>query len=357
MKRREFIQKLGLSSLYFSMPLFKDDFNGDFKGDKVLPGYGEETPDDSGYNVIQGKMTVDGRERTFWYGMSDDPRENYFEMLVLCLHPSGGNGYHFWGGPIFTRELSRRYKALFVFPDGTSEANVNEDLPPTERIFFWNVGYCCLSVVPKTDNGVITDPGVDDTHFLARLAEKMAGDFNISRNNVCVMGHSNGGMMSQRCAAEAPLYGVDIAAFASSAGPAGGYVPYSDIPVRVTHNPNDTLGPDAKKISALISHGVYDECTPYYGGPGACGEYISFAETADYWKTFNNAELESVEETGTYREERYIERLPEGIDVSLNRRAEVVLLTGQFGHEWPDMIGINERIMDFFARVTMNPYT
>lgn len=353
MKRREFIQALGLSSLYYSYPHL-----GNPGQDKTSTGKNRGTgflfkeKFNSGYELIPGTIWVDGLERTYWYALSTDPTENQFDMLVLCLHGSGANGLGFVGGPLQWRELSQNYRTLFVFPDGTGIPEINDLLPPQQRAFYWNVGYCCLSSAPVVENGVIVSPGVNDTPFLAALINQLLTDFNIPCYRVCIMGHSNGGMMAQKCAVEAPLFDVNIAAIASVSGPGGGQVPNTNPPVFVKHDPNVTLGNSGKKISAFLIHGLYDICTPYYGGTGLCGNYISFLETTEPWKIYNDVELLNTAETVDYIEQRYMERLPEGMDISLLNRAEVILMTYRAGHEWPDYLDITRRIMDFFQRVT-----
>jgi polyhydroxybutyrate depolymerase len=89
---------------------------------------------------------------------------------------------------------------IVVYPQGTGV------VPEQQRLLTWNAGKCCGPAV-RND--------VDDVGFTFAVLDDLAARTPVDRRRVYATGLSNGGMMAQRLAADAPKR---VAAIASVAG-------------------------------------------------------------------------------------------------------------------------------------------
>ena len=81
--------------------------------------------------------------------------------------------------------------------------------------------------------------GTDDLGFISALIDKMIENYNVDSTRVYAMGHSNGGIMAYRLAAQLPY---KIAAIASNSGPmVYTYPPVAPVPIIHTHGLKDPL--------------------------------------------------------------------------------------------------------------------
>ncbi|HSD87259.1 MAG TPA: PHB depolymerase family esterase [Kofleriaceae bacterium] len=191
----------------------------------------------------------DGGMRTKTYG-GDRPAElRTPEMLtpgkqyplVVILHGYSINGFTQFA-VYGASKLLTDDKALVIAPDGTTDSAGHQ---------FWNADPACCDM----DN---RNP--DDVGYIGGLIEDILADWPIDRNQVYVIGHSNGGYMSYRMACErADL----IAAISPLAGNAA-----TDASVC---NPS-------RPVSVLHLHGTLDDEVPYGTTPGAVYDVTQWAQ-------------------------------------------------------------------------------
>jgi len=123
---------------------------------------------------------------------ADAPR-----ALVLMLHGGGGTPDAMEAEYGMDR-VADREGFVVVYPAGTGRLD--------RRLLTWNAGTCC---------GWSTENGVDDVGFLRAVVADVSSRLAIDRARVYAAGHSNGGMMAYRLAAEA---GDLVTAICSVAG-------------------------------------------------------------------------------------------------------------------------------------------
>ena len=149
--------------------------------------------------------------------------------LVLVLHGGMGHGDGIRRSTGFDRKAAAE-GFIAVFPDGTARRN--------GRFRTWNAGHCC---------GYAAETGADDVGFLLALVEQMKTKHAVDPARIYVTGISNGGMMAQRLALEAPTVFAAVA------------------PVVSGLNGDERLPRHA--VPALIINGVQDQTIPFAGGP------------------------------------------------------------------------------------------
>lgn len=150
--------------------------------------------------------------------------------LVVILHGFGANGftqYAFFGAS----SLVSTDTALVIAPDGLASTS-------TGRLF-WNADPACCDFDHQNP---------DDVGYIGGLIEDISATWPVDKNQVYVVGHSNGGYMAYRMACErADL----IAAIGSLAGNAA-----TDASAC---NPS-------RPVSVLHLHGTNDDMVPYLEG-------------------------------------------------------------------------------------------
>ena len=169
-----------------------------------------------------GKLRFDGRDRTYLLHLPPGhPAKNL--PLVIVLHGSGGRGR---GMERLTglSPLADREGFAAVYPDGLWRN--------------WNDG-----------RSKIAFPRTDDAGFLIALIDRLTRAGTADPHRVYVAGISNGGMMAQRLACEAP---DKIAAVASIA---------ATLPEKIEADCKP-----ARPVSMLFIHGTKDPLVPYTGG-------------------------------------------------------------------------------------------
>jgi polyhydroxybutyrate depolymerase len=161
-----------------------------------------------------------GRERSYVLHVpgagAEGPRP-----LVLAFHGGGGNGEGFqrYAG---LDALADRDAFLVAYPDGSHRW-------VDGRLLTWNAGLCC---------GFAKDAGIDDVGFALAVIEDVARSTPLDRSRVYATGHSNGGMMAYRLAAEAS---ERVAAIAPVAGAMAldSFAPRRRVPVLHVHSVDD----------------------------------------------------------------------------------------------------------------------
>lgn len=178
------------------------------------------------YDSIQ----VDSDWRTFRIHLPKGYAPNRTYALVLGLHGGGGSALQF----ALSSELPGKADSagfIAVFPEGKKN-------PGTVGARTWNAGYCCATNATA---------GTNDVGFISQLIDTLISRYPIDTNRVYATGHSNGGMMCYRLAAE---LGNKIAAVAISSATMVRNYPF--LPKR--------------PISIIHFHSYKDKNVPYYGG-------------------------------------------------------------------------------------------
>jgi polyhydroxybutyrate depolymerase len=141
--------------------------------------------------------------------------------LLLAFHGGGGNapGFQRYAG---LDGLADRDGWLVAYPNGTHRRR-------DESLLTWNAGGCC---------GYAQDAAVDDVGFALAVIEDVARVASLDRARVYATGHSNGGMMAYRLAAEAA---DRVAAIAPVAGAMtlDAFAPARPVPVLHIHSVDD----------------------------------------------------------------------------------------------------------------------
>jgi polyhydroxybutyrate depolymerase len=125
-----------------------------------------------------GKMTVDGRERTYLVHAPSPYSKATPAPLVVALHGRLGTGRgQEWLAHL--DKVSDEHGFVVVYPDGLNRS--------------WADG---RGTSPSDQ------ANVNDTKFISQLIDKLAAEYSIDAGRVYVAGMSNGGFMSGRLACE-----------------------------------------------------------------------------------------------------------------------------------------------------------
>ncbi|HUS31819.1 MAG TPA: PHB depolymerase family esterase [Kofleriaceae bacterium] len=161
--------------------------------------------------------------------------------LVVILHGFGANGfaqYAFFNASA----LVNSDRALVLAPDGTVNSSGQQ---------FWNADPACCDFEGKNP---------DDVAYIGGLIDDVVADWPIDKNQIYLIGHSNGGYMSYRMACERADV---IAAVASLAGNAA---------------TNASACTPDKPVNVLHMHGTADATVPFAsGGTGAVASVSQWA--------------------------------------------------------------------------------
>lgn len=224
--------------------------------------------------------------------------------VVVAIHGAFSHARKFDRESGFSR-LADLERFLVVYPQGIGLGDL---------LRHWNSGHCC---------GKARDMELDDVGFVLATVEDVARRYPVDRDRVYVVGHSNGGMLAYRIAAERSR---DVAAVAVVAATIGG-TPSAD-------EPEWTVPRPAHPVGVLALHGRADESIPYEGGRAAQsrGEStaISVARSIGLWVEANACDPEPrVESMNGGRVEL---RSWSGCDGD----ADVALYSlDGWGHDWP----------------------
>ena len=160
--------------------------------------------------------------------------------LLVVLHGYSANGFvqtaYFGVG-----DLPAQDKALLIAPDGLVDSSGKQ---------FWNADAQCCDFDHKNP---------DDVAYIGGLIDAISADWPVDKNQVFVLGHSNGGYMAYRMACERADV---IAAIGSLAGNASS-TPSACVP--------------SAKVNVVHMHGTADNVVPYSGA----------VPSVDQWATKN----------------------------------------------------------------------
>ncbi|NUQ11647.1 MAG: prolyl oligopeptidase family serine peptidase [Gemmatimonadaceae bacterium] len=161
----------------------------------------------------------EGRRRT--YLVHVPPGAGAALPVLVAFHGGGGNA----GGFQLYAELDRladRERFLVVYPNGTGRL--------VTRLLTWNAGDGCC--------GYALNNGVDDVGYAVAVVEDLGRRTSIDRRRVYATGHSNGGIMSHRLAAERAGFVAAIAPVAGSLD-LRSFAPVRAVPVMQIHSVDD----------------------------------------------------------------------------------------------------------------------
>ena len=171
-------------------------------------------------------------------------------------------------------EKARDEGFILVYPAGSSRR---------QRLLTWNAGHCC---------GYAQENDIDDVAFFRAIVADLTAEFNVDFDRIYAAGHSNGGMLTYRLAAEASDI---LAAVGVMAGTIGGYPTVDSNDLIVIAQPENP-------VSVIHIHGMADENVPYAGGEsnGALDDPridLSVAESINFWLDADECETTPTTET------------------------------------------------------------
>lgn len=182
-------------------------------------------PGDHTFRIEHG-----GRTREYIVHMPATPDSMKLLPVLLAFHGGGGEAEQYKRSAGLDA-VSNREKFIVVYPYGVGA------LP--RRLLTWNAGECC---------GPAMNRNVDDVGFAIAVLDDVMRRTGIDSHRVYATGHSNGGMMSYRLAAERADRIVAIA------------------PVSGAYNLG-TFAP-SRPVAVLDIHSVSDPRALYNGGMG-----------------------------------------------------------------------------------------
>jgi polyhydroxybutyrate depolymerase len=256
---------------------------------------------------IQSIITGDGRVRR-WFTVYTPKRRMDSPALVFALHGAHGGMRNMIKSREDLRNLADKRGFVVVFPNGQN--------PPTHKTgqSFWNAGFCCGEM----------DPQIDDVRFISEVAVRLTMLMSIDRQHIHIIGFSNGGMLTQRIAAER----ADLFASVASMGAVPGYFQRPGGAKKVY--------PVKSPIPVLLMHGTNDNTIPFAGGTMTVGDNnnalsLSYAQTLEHWSDANRCKQPDVRETQS--------DLGRSLQITTYSgcAADVVGIAVQgFGHKWID---------------------
>lgn len=255
--------------------------------------------------------------RTFAVHVPPDVASRGPLPVLVAFHGGGGTaaGFKAYAG---LDRIADREGFVVVYPDGSGRLG--------RRLLTWNAGACC---------GYALASGVDDVAFTLAVLRELAGDLELDATRVYATGHSNGGMMAYRLAAEAA---DRIAAVASVAGMMATirFAPAQPVAVLHIHSVNDPralyaggLGPPFPGTDLKVTHQAVESGLARWIAVDRCPSQPAIADT-------RRAQVRGAEHTATLL---VYEPCAGGVVVAHWR------LTGA-GHGWPGSHSpLPERIM------------
>ena len=197
----------------------------------------------------------------------------------------------------------------------------------------WNAGFCC---------GKAAKDNIDDTGFLLKIIDDIKAEYAVDSSRVYMAGFSNGGMLTYLFAAEH----TDKLAAAACLGASLGGRASKDMPVWKIPGPQSPL-------PMIVFHSRDDLNVPYNGGvsakKGGEREYISVADSVDFWVKNNGCDSEPLVEN------LYDKRIVRKKWLDHQHGNDVVLYTIEnWGHKWPgkyftDKLDNNDPLKGFDA--------
>ena len=180
--------------------------------------------------------------------------------LVILLHSYGGSGEQMVNYLQFKNAASAR-GIIYVAPDGTQDSAGKR---------FWNATPGCCNFGGSK---------IDDTLYISEIINKVQSSYVIDQNRIYILGHSNGGFMSQNLGCN--LSG-QVAGIVSIAGEQ-----YADSKMCNPVNP----------INVLQVQGTSDATVPYIGGSLGLAQFPGALQTVQTWAEKNKCNANQLTST------------------------------------------------------------
>jgi polyhydroxybutyrate depolymerase len=205
-------------------------------------------------------LTHDTLERSYILYVPSSVNWHEPIALVFVFHGGTGNAESAIRMSGFN-EVADQNGFVVVYPNGTGRLS-------DDKLLTWNGGACC---------GYAQEKNVDDVGFVRAIVTDLQSLATVNTRRIYATGLSNGGILSQRVACEAP----DL--FAAIAPVAGTL----NLPACKPSQP----------ISVIEFHGTEDENIPYNGGKGPKSlvnvDFASVPDSIAFWTAFNGCKAQS----------------------------------------------------------------
>lgn len=206
----------------------------------------EDTSTPNSTTTVKGKnrftISVDGVEREYFVHVPAGYTGNTATPVVIMFHGTGQTGAQFYDISGW-KEVGESENILTVFPSSLTYCLIEDGVNQTTTKW---TGYAdsysfCQGVVPK-----------DDTKFMRSMLNELKSNYKIDAKKIYVVGFSNGGEFSARCAVEMS----DVFAAAVSSGGGGALPPNMSLsPVRMLPVMLQFGNKDAKLLKGLGTAG------------------------------------------------------------------------------------------------------
>ena len=242
----------------------------------------------------EGRLRVDGRERTYLVDLPPRYDGRRALPLVLVFHGGGGNARQVRQQTGMS-ELARREGFIAVYPNGSGRLD--------GRILTWNAGTCC---------GYARQQRIDEVAFVRALLDSLQATLRIDPARVYATGMSNGGMMAH-------LVGCSLGGRIAAIGVVAG-----ELTVPECRPP--------RPVAVVLIHGTADEHLPFEGGVGrdALDPHVarSVFDAMDTWM-----EVDGCPSTATITIDGPVRHTAHG-PCAAGTAVELYAIEGG-GHAWP----------------------
>ncbi len=250
--------------------------------------------------------------------------------LVIALHGAHGGMVNMYDTREDLKTIARERKFIVAFPNGQNGTDHRRGRS------FWNADFCCDLAMRS---------GINDVEFVVRMTDYLTKVMSVDPARIHLVGFSNGGMLTQKIAAEQP-------------GRYASFVSMGAVPGYYTDNGRTkwTYKMTAP-VPVMLMHGTLDRTIDFNGGVpenDSTRKTLSFAESLAAWASHNSCAGKPAVETG--------EAMPgrgRGNQVAVQRfsgcRADTVgIAVPGVAHTWIDVnsTGVNGslRAVEFFEQ-------
>lgn len=194
--------------------------------------------------------------------------------LVIALHGAHGGMVNMYDSREDLKTLARERKFIVAFPNGQNDTDHRRGRS------YWNADFCCDRAMTS---------GIDDVDFVLRMTNYLTRAMSVDADRIHIIGFSNGGMLTQKIAAEQP-------------GRYASFVSMGAVPGYYTNNGKTkwTYRMTAP-VPMLLMHGVLDRTIDFNGGVpenDPTRKTLSYQESLTTWASHNSCPGTPVVETG-----------------------------------------------------------